>query len=121
MSYFNELAKQVGALDKLANEYLNQFDFMSTNAMCERIWQKSWEIYNAHNEDIDLVPEIYRDAVQCVIDGSIPYLTYALKPGSLKKSLGLSTTSVDAHLRNLMERLEGRTTSELAFGIEAEG
>jgi|LakMenE01Jun11ns_1017448.scaffolds.fasta_scaffold9939222_1 hypothetical protein len=120
MGYLDELTKKAEVLDKLADCYLEQFDFMTTDAMCERIWNKSWEIYKAHSEDVDLVPELYRDEVECVVDGTMPYLASALKPGSLKKSLGLSMASVDAHLRNLLERLEGRTQQQLAFGFIAD-
>lgn len=119
MSYFADLEKQVSILDHLATAYLNQFEFMATDDMCDRIHQLCWKIFEEHGEEFGVVPEIYRDELESVVDGTMPYITYALKPGSLKKSLALSMASVDAHLRNLLERLEGRTQNKLAFWIEA--
>lgn len=120
MSYFAELVSSCKVLDTLAQGYLDQFEFMSTDDMCRQICSKCYEIFYAHNEEFGVVPELYRDELEMIVDGCMPYLAYALKPGSLKKSLGLSIVSVDAHLRNLLERLEGRTDCKLAFGIEVE-
>lgn len=118
MSYFADLVSECEVLDMLAQKYLDQFEFMSTDDMCERIYSKCWEIFKDHDEEFGVVSEIYRDELENVVDGYMPYLAYALKPGSIKKSLGLSLISVDAHLRNLLERLEGRTEKRLEFGIE---
>ena len=119
MGYFDDLEKAREELDEKAQNYLNQFDFMATTDMCERIWDKGWEILKKHKDDYESIPELYKDAVTCIGEGSMPYLDFAKRPGSFNKTLGLSLVSVDAHLRNLLEILEGRTDKELDFGLVA--
>ena len=120
MSYFSELVEKSEKLSEKAQEYLDQFDFMSTDDMMQKIDHHCWRIFKECGEDYEKIPKHLEDAVTCVVDGAMPYYSSAVRPGSLKKSLGLSVVSVDAHLRNLLEQLEGRTDKELEFGIYAE-
>ena len=120
VKYFSQLASEAENLSALAQKYLDQFQFMSTEDMMEKIYNNCWRIFKESGEDFEKIPEQFQDAVNCVIDGAMPYYTTAMEPGSLNKTIGLSLVSVDAHLRNLLERLEGRTNEKLNFGIIAE-
>ena len=120
MSYFKELEAARERLDRLAQEYLDKFDFVPTYDIADMIYRKCWDIFNSCGEDLSRCPENVRNEIESVTDCHMPYLSYAERPGSMKKTLALSLVSVDAHLRNLLERLEGRAQDRLPFGIEAD-
>lgn len=114
MHYFQALIAECSELDRLAQEYLDTLEFLPNDEVCQRIWDKAKEIWNANGASYDS-PDI-PDWVKDTFDGCIPY-TGLSRNGSLFYSLGFSVVSQDAHLRNLMERVEGRTDKELDFPL----
>lgn len=112
---FKLIIQRCEELDRLGNAYLDTLPFLTNDEMCQRIWVKAHEIYKAANEDSDAVP----DWVLTTVDGCVPY-SQPPRNGSLRYLLGYSLASNDAHLRNLLEIAEGRTTKELDFPVVAE-
>ena len=114
MNYFSAIAYRANELDKLGESYLKQFEFLSNNEILDRLWKKANQLFTNANKDFDAIPEWAAD----FLDGWVPYAPS--KNGSLYHALGISVVSRDAHLRNLLERAEGRETKELNFPILAE-
>lgn len=111
-NYFQIIAEECSKLDILAQEYLDRFEFLPNDQICDRIYQRARAIFIENNEDFDKVP----DWVASIMDGWFPYTSKG-KNGSLYYSLGYSVVSQDAHLRNLLERAEGREEKELEFPV----
>ena len=114
-AYFASIAERVAVIDKLANEYLSKFEFIPNDAIMDRIHAAAWKIFKEKNEDFQAVP----DWVASTVDGWMPY-TGGSRNGSIFFALAFSPVSQDAHLRNLLERAEGRETKELDFPVIAE-
>lgn len=115
MDYFKAISFRASQLDDLANAYLSKLPFLSNDQVLEKLWSKAKEIWKQNGSDFNgKSPEW----VENWMDGWIPYSTP--QNGSLYFSLGWSVASQDAHLRNLLERAEGRETKELDFAILAE-
>ncbi len=116
--YFDAIAARVAELDALGQAYLDRFDFIPSDQMAERIWNKAWEIFKKQfNSDWNAAPEEIANICDC----GVPFTPYAeRRNGSLFHALAYSVVSRDAHLRNLLERIEGRETKELGFPIMAE-
>lgn len=114
MNYFAAIAKRVEEIDKLAADYLAKFEFLPNDVIISRIHKVAWVKFRAANEDFDKIPEW----AASIVDGWPPFTGYL--QGSIYDMLGTSVVSVDAHLRNLLERAEGRETKELDFPILAE-
>jgi len=112
MNYFEAIRVEGERLDKLGTAYLKNLPFMSNATVLERLWNKANALLQS--EGWDDLP----DWASCILDGGAPYGTP--KNGSLYYALGFSPVSNDAHLRNLLERVEGRETKELRFPILAD-
>ena len=72
--------------------------------MGERIHKAAFELFKISGENWDAIP----DWAATVVEGGMPYYGVP-RNGSLKFTLGFSVVSQEAHLRNLLERAEGRT------------
>jgi hypothetical protein len=117
MHYFEAITFRCNQIDELAQAYLDKFEFMSNDDILERLWKIANDRFDTIGRDwnkIHLIPEWMGD----FLDGWTPYAPS--KNGSLYYSLGYSAISADAHLRNLLERAEGRETKKLDFPILAE-
>jgi hypothetical protein len=114
MNYFDAIKRRTEELDVLGQAYLNKFDFLPNDQICDRIWAAAKKIFLDKNEDFDSCPWW----VAQTIDYCLPYSTIP-KNGSIYFSLGFSSVSQDAHLRNLLEIAEGRETMELDFEVLA--
>ena len=115
MDYFKAISFRASQLDDLANAYLSNLPFLSNEQVLERLWVKAKEIWNQNGGDFNgKSPEW----VENWMDGWQPCSTP--QNGSIYFSLGWSVASQDAHLRNLLERAEGREIKELDFAILAE-
>src|SRR5262245_49887817 len=114
MSYFTDLANASRELDQKAQAYLDQFKFLPNDIIINRIIDAAKDLYERVDGDWDQLP----DWAAAVMDGHIPYTDY--KNGSIGFALGFSVVSRDAHLRNLLEIAEGRTSVELDFPVVAE-
>jgi len=117
MGYFEAITYRVSEIDKMAQAYLDKFEFLSNEDILQRLWEIANNEFDKIGRDwnkIDLIPEWIGD----FLDGWIPYAPS--KNGSLYYSMGYSVISADAHLRNLLERAEGRERNELDFGVLAE-
>lgn len=112
---FVDLAERAAELDSLGQAYLDSLPFVSNEEICERVWKRANEVFAAAGEDWEAVPEW----VANTMDGYIPY-SQIPRNGSLHFSLGFSVVSLEAHLRNLLEIAEGRTSVELDFPVLAE-
>lgn len=114
MSYFNEIITNAESLDTLANMYLDKLPFLTVQETAERIEAASYKIFEAAGRDWDAVPWY----VAQVVDGCMPF--YGIpRNGSLRFALGFSVASQEAHLRNILELVEGRETKELEFPVMA--
>lgn len=91
---------------------MDKFEFIPNEEICSRIYNKALELFTMADEDWDKIPEW----AAYVMDGYIPYSTKSHN-GSIFHALGFSCVSQDAHLRNLLEIVEGRETKELDFPI----
>lgn len=116
MNYFDAIVHRCEQLDALGQAYLDKFDFIPSDEMAERIWNAAKVLFDAAGEDWDKIPEW---AATCM-DGYVPYTPGGRRNGSIYYALGFSIVSRDAHLRNLLEIAEGRTTEELDFPVLAE-
>ncbi len=118
MNYFAAIKFRCEEIDALAQTYLDKFQFMSNGDILQRLWEiAKFQFKTKCNDDwdkIDALPEWMGN----FLDGWTPYAPS--KNGSLYYSLGYSVVSADAHLRNLLERTEGRETKELDFPILTE-
>lgn len=114
MNYFDAIKKRTEELDLLGQNYLNKFDFLPNDQICERIWTAAKKMFSDKKEDFDSCPWW----VAQTMDYCLPYSTIP-KNGSIYFSLGFSSVSQDAHLRNLLEIAEGRETTELDFEVLA--
>lgn len=116
MHYFAAIAHEVKRIDELANEYLAKFtDELSCADMADRIHAIAWDKFEKAGRSFDAVDE----DVALVIDDGVPFCG-PQRLGSLYNSLGFSLASQEAHLRNLLERMEGRETKELDFPVIAD-
>ncbi len=100
-NYFQDISDACDALTEKADNYLKNLPFLTNDEICQRIWDKANQIFKDNNEDWDKVPEWVADTID----------------GSLHFHLGFSSASWDAHLRNLLEKIEGREEKELDFGF----
>lgn len=114
MNYFEQLTKRCNQLNEKGNAYLDTLPFLPNDEVCDRIYKAAQRIFQEANEDWESIP----DWVASAMDGWIPYAALP-KNGSLHYSLGWAVASQDAHLRNLLERAEGRETKELNFPVLA--
>ena len=113
--YFDAIAARVSELNTISQTYLDKFEFIPSDEIADRIWVRAWQIFEVYNKDFDCCPKLAAD----IIDNGVPFCSPS-KRGSLFDLLALSIVSKDAHLRNLLERIEGRTTETLPFPIMAE-
>lgn len=116
--YFAAIRERADQITKMAQEYLDRLEFLPNDVVMDRIWQAAQKIFEANggdNGDWTKLPEW----VANTMDGWMPY-SGVPRNGSLHFSLGFSPTSQDAHLRNLLEIVEGRETEELDFPVVAE-
>lgn len=114
MDYFEAITFRREQIDKLAQDYLDKFEFISNPDILEELWKIANDLFEKANKDWGAIPEWAAN----FLDGWIPYAPS--KNGSLYHALGVSVVSADAHLRNLFERVKGRETKELDFPILAE-
>lgn len=112
MNYIQELMTGCEELDRKGQAYLDGLPFLPNDEVKQRIFVKARELFDAANEDWDAVPEW----VAQTMDGHMPYSVIP-RNGSLYFSLAFSIVSMEAHLRNLLERVEGRETKELDFPV----
>src|ERR1035441_3585004 len=118
MNYFAAIAFRTEQLDALAQTYLDKFEFMSNDQILTRLWTFSEKQFKDKcNKDWSLIERLPEWA-QNFLDGWTPYAPPS--SGSLYSALAYSMVSNDAHLRNLLERTEGRETAELTFPVFAE-
>lgn len=115
-SYWEAIAIRVAELDSLAQTYLDKFEFVTNDEMLQRIWDAANQSLINHNDDFNAIPEWAAN----VLEGGLSFYCNPSKNGSIYYALALSVVSKDAHLRNLLERAEGRETQELEFAIIAE-
>lgn len=124
MNYFEALSAECDKLTEKANEYLSRLPFMPNDKVAERLWEIAIEIGKKNGLKTeenylvfkDLNWEILPEWVANTLDGWLPYGDIP-RNGSLHFSLGFSSASQDAHLRNLLEIAEGRETNELDFPV----
>jgi hypothetical protein len=118
MNYFAAISFRCNQLDEMGQKYLDKFEFLSNDAILNRLWKIAQKLFKDKcNEDwaqIDKIP----DWAGNYLDGWIPYAPS--RNGSLFYSMGYSVVSCDAHLRNLLERAEGREKNELDFPVVVE-
>lgn len=117
MNYFDAISHRAAQLDELGQNYLNKFEFLSNDEILTRLWKIANDKFDSIGRDwnkIDSIPEW----MGSFLDGRTPYSPS--NNGSLYYSLGYSVISADAHLRNLLERAEGREIKELDFPCLAE-
>ena len=112
MTYFEKISAECDKLTQKANKYLSGLEFIPNDQVMNRIYAKAKEIFFEANENWDAVPEW----VAQTMDGWMPYSTIP-RNGSIGFALGYSPASQDAHLRNLLEIVEGRETKELDFPV----
>ncbi len=112
MNPFERISEEAEKLTEKANKYLDGLEFLTNGAVCKRIYKAAKIIFERNNEDWDKVPEWVADTM----DGWIPYSKIPHN-GSINFVLSFSSAAQDAHLRNLLERVEGRETKELDFGV----
>ena len=117
MNYFDAIAKRVDEIDKLAQKYLEQFEFIPSDKIAKRIWKNAWATFKATGEDFEKCPEW---AANIVDWNGVPFTPDSERNGSLYHALALSLVSRDAHLRHLLEVSEGRTNGNLGFPVMAE-
>lgn len=115
MLYFSDLSKKCDELNALGQAYLDSLPTIPNDEVVNRIMTRAHQIFEENNEDWDKIPEW----VGFVLDGHVPY-SLPPKDGSINALLGHSMVSQEAHLRNLLEIAEGRTTEELTFPVRAE-
>ena len=123
LNYFQLMQKGVEELDKKADKYLSDKEFIPNDEILNRIWKYCLELFfaNGGKED-ELGFLIFENLnwenlpwwVADGLDGHLPYCSVPIN-GSLNFSLGFSSSSFDAHLRNLLEIAEGREKNELDF------
>lgn len=116
MNYFKAIEHVRNKLDKKAQKYLDTLPFMANDDVLDRLWEIANTEFDKVGRSWDRCDEIPEWA-SSFLDGWQPYGTP--RNGSLFFSLGWSVQSQDAHLRNLLERAEGREAKELPFGILA--
>lgn len=113
-NYFAALVEKASKLDELANKYLENFKPMSNEEAVNRIHKAAQELLKEAGENFDQLPDWAAES----LDGHVPYSTIP-KNRSLGFTLGFSIASQEAHLRNLLEIAEGRTTQHLSFPVVA--
>jgi hypothetical protein len=111
---FSYLPKLVAEIDIAAQEFLDQFPFVPSDEIAEDIDTRAWKIFRDENEDWESIPEWVAD----VVDGGVPYCGGS-RNGSPHHSIGLSVTSLDAHLRCYWENIKNDTNFILPFPIIA--
>jgi len=118
MNCFAAISFRCQQIDALAQAYLDKLEFMSNDAVLERLFEIAKKMFKEKcNDDWNQCDKI-PDWASNFLEGWTPYAPS--RNGSLYYSLGVSVVSTDAHLRNLLERAEGRETKELDFPILAE-
>lgn len=110
MSLFQKIRESGERLDRLGQEYLDRFEFLDNLTVCLRIAQacERWRGF-----PVEVLPWFMESVLW---DDWMPYC-HTPHNGSLHFSLGYSVVSRDAHLRNLLEIVEGRETRELDFPV----
>lgn len=114
MNYFAAIAYRASELDALGEAYLSGLPFLPDDEVVERIVNAAYRLFEESGEDRDAIPKWAASCVDGWIPGQPP------SNGSLYYALGWSIVSQSAHVRNLLERAEGRETKELPFPILAE-
>jgi hypothetical protein len=109
---FSYLKHFVAEMDKAAQEYLDQFEFVPSDKIADAIWKLVQDAFTAVDDDWDKVPDWAADLMDC----GVPYCGPS-RDGSLWYSLGLSVVSQDAHLRNLWENIKNDTNNILPFPV----
>jgi hypothetical protein len=118
MNYFAAITFRTNQLDELGQAYLDKFEFISNPDILTRLWDIARKLFHEKcNDDWNQCNKIPDWAVN-FLDGWTPFAPPG--PGSLYSTLAYSAVSNDAHLRNLLERMEGRETNELTFAVFAE-
>jgi hypothetical protein len=107
------LGKFVEEMDKAANDFLDQFEFVPSNEIADNIWRLAGEAFKAHGEDWEKTPDWATEILDC----GVPYCGNCRQNGSLWHALGLSLASQDAHLRCLWENLKNGTNHVLPFPV----
>lgn len=115
---FARLAEECAKLDEKGQAYLDRFEFLTVSQMADRVWDATAKAYHERGVNASGDWSAMPDWAQCGMleDGIVPY-TEPPRNGSLHVLLGYSMVSAEAHLRNLLERAEGRETAPLDFGI----
>jgi hypothetical protein len=108
---FSFLPKMVEEIDTAANKFLEQFDFVPSDKIADDIWSRAVKLIN---ELEDNAP----DWVIEVIDGGVPYCPTE-RLGSLYRTIALSCSSRDAHLRCFWENIKNDTDYKLPFPVLA--
>jgi len=114
VDYFDKITEQCDLLNEQGRAYLDRLPFINNEEVCERIFRIARKIFEDGRESRDAIPEW----IEVIANGYIPY-SAPPKNGSLHYSLGWAIVSQDAHLRNTLERIEGRETTKLNFGVLA--
>jgi hypothetical protein len=112
--YFKAIEIRIAEIDRLAEDYLNKFEFIPNPDIINRLFDIATNLFEKSGKNWNAIPEWAAN----MLDGWIPYAPS--KNGSLYYALGWSCLSADAHLRNLLERVEGREINELDFPVLAE-
>ncbi len=110
---FKQVTEACNELDRKGQVYLDSLPFISNDESIDRIFNRARAIFTEANEDFDTVPEW----VAQTMDYYIPYAIPGSSGGSIMAAMAHSITSQDAHLRNLLEIAEGRTSKELDFPV----
>lgn len=125
MNYFKEISDRCDEITEKASKYLEGLPFIPNDEVVERIWKKALEIGEKHgltyNESGSILFENLKwenlpEWAASSLDGWVPYSVIP-KNGSIYFSLAFSVVSQEAHLRNLLEIVEGRETKELDFPV----
>ena len=122
---FRRLAAGANELDRKAEAYMADKEFIPNDEVKYRIWRASCALFHKHGgtcdkDDYMRFCDLDWDALPWwaaqTLDSTIPYGEVP-RNGSLGFSLGYSAASQDAHLRNIMEIAEGREQHELDFPV----
>lgn len=116
MNYFEKITSRCNELDKLGQDYLDQFDFIPSDKLAEAIAEKAYEIFKSKNKDWDKIDDLTAD----ILDNGVAFCGVP-NNGSLYYAMGYSMVSQDAHLRNLYNNyVLGLNEGELDFPVLAE-
>jgi len=108
---FSYLEKFVEEIDKAAEKFLSQFEFVPSDDMAQDIWSRAIALYKNNDESFDNLPDWACDVLDC----GVPYC--GTNNGSLWYALGYSVISQDAHLRCFWENIKNDTNYILPFPV----